>query len=104
MNDLAMIDVELKLQVRKPQLLDQIAREAEIVEEVTGDVAGVYRLEHDVDTVRREEFGGPRHRFVEGLNRDALSAVGNAGHQVQALDAGGLSIRPRRLQAPLDGA
>ena len=56
MDDLAMIDVELQFQVRNFQLDDQVAREAEIVEEIAGHVARVDRLEHDVDAVRREEF------------------------------------------------
>src|SRR5207248_312006 len=88
--------------VRKPQLVYQVAREAEIVEEIAGHVAGIDRLEHDVDTVRRKELRSPRHRFVEGLDRDAFAAVGDAGHQVQTLDAGGLGVRQRRLQALLE--
>src|SRR3954453_11002261 len=102
MDDLAVIDVELEFQVRKPQLLDQVAREAEIIEEVAGHIARIDRLEHDVDAVRREELGGPRDRFVERLDRDALATVGDARHQMQPLDAGRLGVGKRGLQARLE--
>ncbi len=102
MDDLAVIDIELQLQVRDLEFDDQVAREDKIVEEVSGHVARVDRLDHDIEAVGREKFRGPCHRFVECLDRLAVAPVGDAGHQMQPLDAGRLGIGQCGVQALLE--
>src|SRR5262249_59780301 len=53
MDDLAVKDVELELQVRDLQFADQVTREKEIIEEIAGHAARVDRLEHDVKSLPR---------------------------------------------------
>ena len=99
MDDLAVIDVELKFQVRNLQFPDEIIGETEIVEEVAGHVAWVDRLDHDIEPVRRKELGGIGDRLVECFRRLAVRALGNPRHQVQPLDAGRLRVRQRGDEA-----
>ena len=72
-----------------------------IVEEVAGHVARVDRLDHDVEAMRREELGGVGHRFAERRDRPGIAAVGDARHQMHALDAGRFGIGQRGVQALL---
>ena len=96
-----MIDIELQFQVRNFQFLDQIAREAKVVEKIMGRVARIERLEHNVDAVGRDKFRCPRHRFAKCSDRLRILAIGQPRHQMQALDAGRLRVRQRRAQALL---
>src|ERR1700682_3314178 len=101
MDDLAVIDITLKFQLGDLKFDDQVAREAKIVEEVAGHVARIDRLDHDVEAMGLKKLGGPYHRLVKRRHGLRIAALGNAGHQMQAFDAGRLRIGQRRLNTLL---
>src|SRR5947209_4077941 len=55
--NLAVIDIELQLQIRPRELLDRSNGSFEILQEVTGNVAAVDRLDRGVDTAWRKVIG-----------------------------------------------
>src|SRR5258707_2875181 len=85
MDDLAVIDVELKFQIGDLQFADQVARETKIVEEVSGHAARVDRLDHDVEAVGLKELGGPYHRLVKRRYSLRIAALCDARPQMQSV-------------------
>ena len=80
MDDLAVIDVELQLQVRDLQFLDQIMGEDEIVEEVTGHVGGL------IGSITTSSPSGAKNSAAVATDlQNAATAFGSARSAIPAI-------------------
>jgi endonuclease III-like uncharacterized protein len=84
-DQLAMIHVELQLDVRPAGFADIGRRLVEIIEEIARHVLAVDRLEQQVDAVLAQRVGGIGERVAIGLLRCRIVRVGEARHHVQRL-------------------
>ncbi len=82
MDHLRMIDVELQAQVRGPDLVQDLGRQFETVEEIARHVVAVHRL--DGQAGAGVAGAGPFQVLDEGAPRQP--ALGLAGHHMQVLD------------------
>ena len=94
-DQLAMIHVELQLDVRPSGLADIAGGPLEIVEEIARHVLAVDRLEQQVDAVLAEPVGGIGDRGAIALLRRRIVGIGDAGHHVQPLHPGLVDIGQR---------
>ncbi len=57
-DDLAVVEIELQLEIGQREVADQDGGLVEIVQEIAGHVAPVDRLDEQINLLRREPLGG----------------------------------------------
>ena len=102
MDDLTMVDVELQLQVRPCKPAHQRRGDIEIVQEIARHVARIDRLQQDINVQVHGAIAGMEHRALERGERRGILRRRNAGHQMQATDAGGARIDQRSVDRCLE--